>query len=225
MAATPHNDFSGKTPFQRTWMESAGLGAAEVASMGVSLGVIAVADKVAPGLVQGATTIVAKTIVEPYLETIENVLGTICHLEECKPDPKVPREKRAEKLARATVLFGAAFVPSFLTKLAVRRGVNEAVGMGDGHPWWKVWKANNHDWKIVGWDEGAHIGSMILLNTGAAKHTDELIRGSTSMLQKIFGVSEQKAHDLASMAMIWELPNAIGLAFGVGAIAHTHYKK
>ena len=219
-----HNS-SGKTPFQKIWMESAGLAAAEITSMGVSLGVVALADKIAPGLVTAATKTVSKIVIEPYLEGIEKVMTTFCRLEECKPNKDEPREKRAERLARATVLFSAAFVPSFLTKLAVRRGVNQALTMGDQHPWWKIWHANGHDWKIVGWDEGAHIGSMILLNTGAAKHTDELIRGSTSVIQKLFGLSEEKAHEISSMAMIWELPNAIGLAFGVGAIAHTRLKK
>jgi hypothetical protein len=226
MAASPHDFESSGTPFKRTLMESGGLAAAEITSMGVSLGVIAVADKVAPSLVHGATKIVAKAIVEPYLESIETFLGTFCRLEECKPDKSVPREKRAEQLARATVLFGAAFVPSLLTKIAVRRWVNKKAGFNeDNNPWWKVWKLNAHDRKVFYWDEGTHIGSMILLNTGTAKHTDELIRGSTSVLQKVFGISERKAHDLSSMAMIWELPNAIGLTFGIGAIAHTHYTK
>jgi hypothetical protein len=207
------------------WQESGGLFAAEFVSSVVSLGVIGLADKIAPGLVDGTTKFLAKTVIEPNLDMIEKGLGTICRLEECKPDKTKSRQERAQSLARATVLFSAAFVPSFAAKLATRRGVNELCRPGkDPHPWWKVWKAGDHDWKVVGWDEGFHIGSLILLNTGTAKYTDELIRGSSSLLQKM-GISEKKAHELSSMAMIWELPNAIGLTAGIGAIGHDVYVK
>jgi hypothetical protein len=203
--------------------ESAGLGVAEITSSAVSLGVIGIADQIAPGLVNGATKAISKVVVEPYLETIEKVMGTVCRLEECKPDKTKSRQERAEQLAHSIVLFSAAFVPSFLVKVAVRRGINQACGMGDHHPWWKVWKANTHDKKVVLWDEGVHIGSLILLNTGVAKYTDDLIRSSTSILTKT-GISQKKAHEIASMAMIWELPNIMGLMAGTGVIAHKHIK-
>src|SRR6185436_14597151 len=97
-------------------------------------------------------------VFEPHLDTIEKWMGNVCRLEECKPEKDETKPQRAERLARAVVLWGAAFVPSLAAKLAVRRGINQLQGRGDQHPWWKIWKFNKHDGTVLGWDEGVHIG-------------------------------------------------------------------
>jgi hypothetical protein len=214
-------NFDRKTPMAKFGLETSGLAAAEIVSSAVSLGVFAYADKVAPDTTKKVTSVVAK-LIEPYLDVVENVIGTICRLDECKPDKSKKRHERAELMAHNLVLFGAAFLPSLAVKLAIRRGINEGVGLGDENKWWKIWKPSKHDGVVFAWDEFTHLGSLVLLNTGVAKYTDEMIRGSTSVIQKIFGVSEKKAHEIASMTMIWELPNILGLAAGTGAIAHKH---
>jgi hypothetical protein len=216
-----HKSFNGKSAAAKVGLETAGLGIAEMLSSATSVGVFAYADKIFPGTVKDVTDVVVK-IIEPHLDTVEKTIGAVCRLEECKPDYTKSRHERAEKMAHNLVLFGAAFVPSIIVKLATRRGINELVGLGDQHKWWKVWRLNKHDGTVFLWDEGIHIGSMILLNTGTAKFTDKLIKDSTPLIQKIFGVSETKAHDIASMTMIWELPNMLGLIAGTGAIAHKH---
>src|SRR4051812_24271214 len=76
--------------------EGIGLGIAEFISMGVSLGVVAVADDLAPNLVKDTSKFVAKTCIAPFQDAIEWGLGTFCQLKECKVDYTKPRNERAE---------------------------------------------------------------------------------------------------------------------------------
>lgn len=206
-------------------METAGFAAAEAVGAVVALGIIGVADTVAPGAVQATTNFIAKNYIEPHLETIEKGLGVMCKLEECKPDQNTSREERARRLARATVLFGAAWVPSLAAKVVTRRGINEICGMGDKAPWWNVFKANSHDTAIFWWDEGVHYGSMAILNSTytGAKVSDEMLRSCTSILEKA-GVPKDKAHDISAMAVIHEFPNLLGFVSGVAKIAHLQFR-
>ncbi len=202
--------------------ESMSLFAAEGISIATMLGVVAQADRVAPGLVHTTTDMLAKTIIEPNLDMLEKGLTSVCKLETCRPDHNKSREERAHNIARMTVLFSAAWVPSFLVKLASRRGLNEAMGLGDQHPWWDITKASAHDWKVAKWDEGVHYGSLLLANTLLAKPSDHLITGVSGFLQKTFGWNKQRADETAITAVIHEGPNLAGTAAGILAIAAHH---
>lgn len=206
---------------------------AEFVSMGVSLGVVGVADQVAPNMLKSATKAIAKTVIEPYLDTIEGMMQRFCKLEECKIDTSKSREQRAEELAHVTVVFSAAWVISMAAKLATRRFLTNKIPAHDpDSPHYRPHKddqkvlavkplfkgVSKHELKLFGADEGIHYGSLLLLNTGAAKVTDELIRASTNILVKC-GMPEKKAHELSSMAMIWELPNFLGLLAGLGVVS------
>lgn len=209
--------------------ESFGLGVAEIVSMGVSLGVVGVADQVAPNMLKTCSKAIGK-ILQPHLESIENGLRAICKLEECQPDTSKPPEERAEALAKVMIVFSSAWATSMLFKLATRKHMNDLLGLTVKAPrtgkWYKDFyndylKPNSHDKNVFMWDEGVHYGSLVLLNTGLARYTDETMHAVSSLLEKI-GFSHKKAHELATMGIVWELPNLLGFAAGVGAIAHHH---
>lgn len=223
--------WSKKQAWKNVLKESTGLGVAEFASGAVSLGVVAVADDIAPDLLKHASKVVGK-IVEPYLLTpAEWVMNNACKLEECKPDKTKNRSERAEDLAHTGILFTAAFATSLVAKLAARKGMNWVMGL-ESKPvpktgnWFKdkvLYKfLDMHDWSVVKWDEGVHIGSIVLVNTALAKPADELIKNSSTLLQKTMGWSKEKADRVSSMGVIWEIPNAAGWAAGVGRIYHHH---
>ena len=60
---------------QKVGIETTSLAIAELVSMGVSLGVVGVADQVAPEAVKACSKALAKVVFEPYLEYIEGGLG------------------------------------------------------------------------------------------------------------------------------------------------------
>jgi len=209
--------------------ESVGLGIAELVSMGVSLGVVGVADQVAPKMLKSCSQTLGK-ILEPYLDTIEKSLKAVCKLEECQPDATKSREERAENIGKTLIVFSSAWATSMLFKIATRKWMNDALGLTVKAPRtgskWQDFKndyliPSAHDKKVIVWDEITHYGSLLLLNTGMAKTTDEMLRTTTNILEKV-GFSPRKAHDLATMGIIWELPNALGFAAGVGNIAKYH---
>ena len=215
--------------------ESAGLGVAEMVSIATSLGVVAVAEDIAPNLLKSVSKTMGK-IIEPYLlGPAESFLGTFCKLEECKIDKEKSRQERAEELSKNLIVFSAAFVTSLVAKIATRKALNHLTGItttpkrNTGNFAKDIWVnyiwPDKHDRKIFYWDEGVHMGSLILMNTGIAKQTDVMIQGSSSVLQKTLGWTKAKADRVASMAMIWEVPNVIGWLAGVGAIAHTEFKR
>ncbi len=134
------------------------------------------------------------------------------------------------------VVFSAAWVASMLVKIASRKSLNRV--FEGGHITQDVkstggffkgfyernLKLNPHDTKIIVWDEAVHIGSLILVNTSMAKTSDSMIKGASDFLQKKMGWSKKRADDVASMGVIWELPNFMGWLAGVGAIVHSHTK-
>lgn len=217
------NGLKGMSPRGKFAVRSFGLGISELSSMGVSLGTVAIIDQVAPNLVKSASQALAKVVFEPYLEHIENFMTKVCRLQECKPDANISRKERAENLARITVLWLPAFAASFAAKIVARRLVDHSTGVKkiEGFSVAKLLKPDlsRHELSIVGWDEGVHIGSMLLMNTAGAQISDEMLRSTKNILRKV-GFSEQKAKDIASMAVVWELPNMLGLGAAIGEVAH-----
>ncbi len=217
-------------------LESTGFAAAELASMGVSLGVVAIAEDLIPqSIMKKATHAVAKVCVEPYLDTIEKAMSE-CKLKECQVDHTKTREERAERLARGIVVFGAAYLASLGAKLWIRGKMNEHFEVaGASHkpaPNGSNWvKTKIHDMSPNNWspdtrlifaaDEAVHIGSLVYLNTKASDFTDRNIETMSKALQKM-GVSQQRAQDISTMAMVWEVPNFLGLLAGETAIFGKH---
>jgi hypothetical protein len=232
VVAKPGNNGHGKPfSFGDFHRESLGLGIAELASGVTSLGVVAYADDVIPIVNQEVSKFVADRIILPHLDTIERT-KKLCKLKDCQVDTSKPREERARELAHTLVLFGESWVISFLVKIAARVMLNKWFDVK--HPeeprngkWLhdKVLyrKLNRHDWDVILWDEGVHLGAFVVGNFAMAKHTDKVIDGMSGMLQKVLGWGETRAHNVASMFMIWELPNLAGLGAGVKRI-HSYHK-
>jgi hypothetical protein len=206
--------------------ESLGLGVAEFASGITSLGTVAVLDRFAPDMVHSVSDVLAKVVFEPYLDHIENFMGKVCKLEDCQPDKSKPREERAKQLAYATMLFAPAYVTSLGAKLLTRKAMNKVFEVHERNipdrQWWELWKMTRNEFAILALDESTHVGSLLVLNRSVAKQTDYLIRNTTSLFQGL-GMSHDRAHRLANMIMIWELPNAIGFMFGVGGVIGKHH--
>lgn len=218
--------------------ESGGFLIAELASMATGLGVVAIIDSVIPKpAMQFASKAIAKTVVEPFLDPIEKCMAKLCKLEECQPDPSKSRQERAEGLARTMIVFGIAYIVSMETKLHTRRAMNKLVGVleelpiapaADASLWTKVkhygtlshWSPQEK--MIFAADEGVHLGSLYMLNNSLAPFTDEMIKSTTKMLQRTTGMDEKKAHEVASMAWVWEAANGMGAVAGIGAIAGKH---
>jgi hypothetical protein len=214
-----------------TFKEAGAFSVAELVSMGVSLGVVGVADQIAPDAIKTGSKYLAKHVVEPNLEAIEKLLSKICKLDECKLETGKSREERAEKLAHISIVFGAAWAISMTAKVLTRRLLTHDIPQHDResphykpHPDDKVVIGNpktgitKHEIKLFAADEGVHYGSLLLMNTCGAKVTDELIRTTTRILNKC-GVSEKKAHELATMLWVWEFSNGLGAAAGIGVIS------
>lgn len=212
---------------------------AEMASMGVGLGVVAVADLVIPKpMLKFASKCLSKCVVEPFLDPIEHTMSRLCKLEECQIDPSKPREERAEAIAKTMIVFGGAYVASMLTKLHTRRAVNKHFGIHtDDHiiapaPNATTWQKVKHYGTLSHWtpqekvifamDEGVHLGSLYLLNNTLAPFTDEAIKTTTGLIQKVTGCSKEKAHEVASMAWVWEAANGLGALSAMGIIAGNH---
>lgn len=217
-------------------LESAGFAAGEIASIGTGLGVIAVMDKVIPkSMMDKATSAVAKVVIAPYLDTIERNLSK-CKLKECQVDESKTREERACRLAKGVVVFGSAWLISVGVKLGVRKwAIKEWKIAGGEHQhlpenattWQKIKShiplvGSTFDANMITLaDEGVHIGSLIYLNTKASDFTDSHIDKLSKTLEKA-GVTPQKAKDLSTMAMVWEVPNVLGLMAGGTAIFGKH---
>lgn len=213
--------------------ESMGFALAEGVSLGVGLGVMAFADKVAPWMINGVSSVLAKTVVEPLLEPLESARSKLCKLEECQVDTSRSREERAQALAKTLLMFGVAWYASMEAKVFTRTSVNKAMGLAHEPemPFWKFllqpvqsYKRSPNAFRILAADEGVHYGSLLLLNTGLAQYTDDYIRATTNMLANTGLVSKEKAHELATYGMVWEAPNVLGLGAGIGAIAYNHFK-
>lgn len=211
--------------------EFGGFSAAELASMGVSLGVVAIMDKVIPkSLLDKATGVVSKVVIEPYLDVIERNLAK-CKLEECQTDETKTREERANRLAKMTLVFGSAYFISFAAKIAVRKWVTEPPDPIPDNaslyqkilPKIPIIGSSRAANMISFADEGVHIGSFVYLNTIGSNLSDEHIKKMSKVLEKI-GVSPQKAKEVSTMVMVWEVPNFLGMMAGGVAIAGKHTK-
>lgn len=213
--------------------ESLGFGAAEFASMGVSLGVVAFMDKIVPkAIMDKVVHVVAKTVIEPNLDFIERNMKK-CRLEECQVDESKTREERSCRLAKGVVVFGSAWSLSYAAKLATRRFANHKFGIEEKKklpsdtpilkrimhhtPFGSTAQEN----MIALADEGVHIGSLVYLNTKASKFTEDHIHKLSDTLEKL-GVSPQKAKEVSTMVMVWEVPNVLGTMAGVGTIFGKH---
>src|SRR5690606_12399918 len=149
-------------------------------------------------------------LIEPHLELFEGIIARLCKLKECQVNYDTPREERAKNLSNILIKFGAAWIPSMIVKIALRRGINEVTGFGDGSAWWNVAKANQHDWSIMAADEGIHYGSMFVLNatTTGAGLSDDMIDASRNVLIRL-GVPRKNASEIATMGVIHEFPNML----------------
>jgi hypothetical protein len=217
-------------------LESGGFMLAEGASMATSLGVVAIFDKVMPqAIMDKATNVIAKVVIEPYLDTIEKTLAK-CHLEECQTDETKTREERACRLARGLLVFGSAYLTSLGVKYLARKSVNKYNGIDTHKPLSPdatfmqrvishipmVGSTRDANMIMLA-DEAVHIGSLVYLNTTASKFTDEHINKTAGTLEKL-GMSHKKAKEVASMLWVWEAPNALGMMAGGIAIAGKHTK-
>lgn len=221
VAPTNHSNGNGngyKSPLQRRTqriaLESAGFTVAEGASMFTSLGVVAVADVLAPGVLRDASKFVSKHLIEPNLDAIERGIGKVCKLEECKSDEHLTREERSQQLARTLLLFSASWAAGMAAKLGTRRGLNRAFGV-------EAVPNKRKEFIILAADEVVHYGSLITANMLMPGMTDEFIRTTTDVLEKC-GVPKRKAKELSAYCMMWEMPNLLGLLSGLGAVYATH---
>ncbi len=209
-----------------TFRESSAFVAAEGVSMIISLGVVGVIDLIAEKPLKTASKTLSKAVIEPYLDTIESVIGRFCKLKECQIDQTKSKEERAERLAHVSIVFTSAWAISMGFKMLTRHLLTRKIPEHDPtspyyrpHPDDKrIMGMTKHEWKLWGADEGVHYGSLLLMNTGLSKVTDELIDSTSRILTKC-GVPEKKAHELSSMAWIWEAPNLLGAAAGIGVIS------
>lgn len=210
--------------------ESLGFGVGEIVSMGTSLGVVAVLDKVLPkSIIDSAVSTVSKVVVEPHLDTIEKALSK-CKLEECKVDYTKSREERAQRIAKGITVFGAAWALALGTKVWTRRWVDNKLNGVEKQSnvqtskWQKFvdkFKMSRDEAILFAADEGAHIGSFIVLNTKGAEFTQDQIDTTSKLLEKV-GIGKQKSKEISSMFWVWEVPNAAGMAAGLGTIYGKH---
>lgn len=230
-----NNNHAVRSVRRNIGLESAGFAAAEGASMVTSLGVVAVMDKVVPkSLMDKATGIVSKIFIEPHLDFIERNLAR-CHLEECQVDETKTREERARRLANGVLIFGTAYGFSLAAKFGARKYANKLTGVSEpdiaaGATLFEKIKSHipfigyTRDANMIAFaDEAVHLGSLVYLNTKASQFTDDHIKSLSNTLEKL-GVSKEKAKEVSTMVMVWEIPNFLGLMAGEAAISGKHIK-
>ena len=218
--------------WRKTTLESGGLAVAEVLSGGISLGAFTFLEDILPNKTNEWSKALAKSCIEPNLDWFERNLQKVCHLQECKPDMNKSREQRAEEYARTIVKFSASLGVNIAAKLAVRKLWNNYFKLENAKEvpadtWWAWFKSKMpqvHDLKVLALDEGSHLGALYLVNNTGAKYTDASIRSISDMLQSTTGCSKKRADEMASMIVVWEMPNMVGLGFGSAAIASEQFK-
>ncbi|MEZ5691491.1 MAG: hypothetical protein R3D71_07495 [Rickettsiales bacterium] len=242
MAISTENSDIAKVSGQQTarrsvGLESLGFVVAEGASTAVSLGTVAVADKLIPEkYLNKVSHSLSNVVIKPYQKTIEKWLDK-CSIEDCKVDRNKSEDERADKYAKALIVFGGAWVLSMVAKSFARDKMNKVMNVNGSNGRQKsvasdswVRKIGDHipfiNWSnekrmIFAVDEGVHLGSLIFLNTKGSEITDDNIKTMSKALQKI-GVSEKKAKDISTMAMVWEVPNALGSAAGLSMVFGKH---
>jgi len=233
-----HNG-NGSGIWKNIGAEISGFGVAEAVSEGVWLGLVAIEDRLIPKrALKYVSQAFGKFLVEPYLlDPIEWGLKKGCHLDECKIDFSKPRQERAEEMAKMLLLYVPAIGLAWEAKVRTRRFMNIKMKIQNEHVakplpdasflnkltyWIPGWHWSPQEKMIFVADEGLHLGSMYVLNNQLAPYTDEMIRGTTGMAQKLLGVSPVKAHELATAAWVWMVPNLIGAMGGGLAITAKH---
>lgn len=222
-------------------LESGGFLIAEAVSILAGLGTVAATDLVIPkSAMKYGAQVLGKAVVEPFLDQIDYVSSKICKLDECKPDADETREQRAERFGKVIIVFGAAYAISMAAKLFTRRAWNEHHNIIEDLPapisrkevgtwnWIKhhatFQSVSPKEKMIFAADEGVHYASLYLLNNQAAPLTDAMIRKSTKLIHDTTGLSEEKSHEISTMAWVWDAPNILGAVAGIGAIAGAHFK-
>lgn len=217
-------------------LESAGFAIAEVASAIVSVGTIAISDKIPESLTKKVSKTVSKICIEPYLDNIENFMGK-CKIEECKIDKTKSREERAEQYAKTLTIFTPAFLLSLWAKSYARDKCNSYFGVGGvkdpklpanapfhkkvlSHVPFVNW--SNEKRMIFAVDEGVHLGALLYLNTKGADITDSIIKSTSDVMQKTLGFDKKRADRTATMIGVWELPNIIAAFVAGGGIFAKH---
>lgn len=190
-------DRRGEDPKWNATKEVGGFLAAEVLSIGVSVGAFTFIDEIAPHTVDKVSRVIAKTCVEPYLETIEKGMRSICHSKDCQVDPRKPREERALAYARYLTRFGASFAVGIISEPLIRTGLNK---------WWKV-KNPASNVRVLSLDKTVHLGALAIVNTIGAKQTDAVIDTTSSILQKTLGWSPERSKKAADGTIRWEASN------------------
>lgn len=218
--------------------ELGGFSVAEIAAEGTWLGVAALATMVPEKLMHDVTHAVGKAVVEPFLlDPLEKVMDKVCQIEECKPKPDQSREERAAGMVRAMIIFLPALAASWEVKIRARRLCNNKMGVphqevrklppgssfGEKvfhHILPKHWAPDEKMIFMI--DEGMQLGSMYVLNNQLAPVSDDMIRATTGIAQKLLGMPEKKAHDFATASVIWAVPNAVGAVGAAAVIAGKH---
>lgn len=212
--------------------ESLGLLLSELASEGVGAAVFSGADYIVPGAVKSASRAVGNGIA-PHLGFIERTLHKACKLKGSLPDMTQAPHVRSEHWGRLFVLFAVSWVASMAAKLTMRQWCNREFKVDhEKEPPNGNWfhdkvlyrNMNKHDWKVVTADEGVHLGSLIVMNTVAAKYTDRVIATIAKILEGL-RVKPQKASEMAGYGTVWLVPNALGTLAGLGVIRHHYHKK
>ena len=219
-------------------LESMGFTIAEGVAAIVSMGAVAFADKVPKSISNPVSKTIAKTCIEPHLDTIEKYLDK-CRIDECKVDRKKSREERAERYANTIVVYSSAILLSLWAKSLARDGMNNLLGVGGGKdkhvpadaPLYKKIAAHI---PFVNWskekrliftvDEGFHLAALGAMNltTRGADITDSNIKSVSSILQKTLGWDEERANRVSTILNVWEVPNLAGVAAGYTTIIGKH---
>lgn len=230
---------TGKNSWSHVRKELGGFGIAEIVAEGTWLGTAAIITMIPEKILHDTSMAIGKVCVEPFLlDPLEKVMHNICHLKECQPDETKSREERAANLVRAMIIFAPSMWASLEVKNRTRRYLNNKMNIPHFDPGtleegatlldklkhYAAFKHWSPDEKMIAVaDEGVLLGSMYVMNNQMAPVTDDLIRNTSSMIQKTFGTSERKAHDYATAAVVWSVPNAVGGLGAAMAIASKHF--
>jgi len=235
---TLNGNGNGHAKLRNAMAEAGGFGFAEAASEGTWMGIALVAGFIPKSIMDGICKPVGKLAILPVLDPLERLMARFCKLEECQPDLTKPREERAANLAKTMLVYGLGIWTSLKVKLHVRRWTNVKMGIIPdeiSHPMTPLAKkfdkfftfllgekhVSPQEKLIFAFDEIPHYGSMILLNNQLAPATDSMIRVTSNLLQKT-GLSEEKAQEYATAINAYGVPNVIGAAGGMAAIAGKH---
>lgn len=181
-----------------------------------------------------------KHLVEPYLlDGYESVSKQVCHLKECRIDTSKSRDERAVDAARTMIVYTPPLALSLVAKNEIRHWVHDRFK----HPSTPQCTATlNPTLKqqayskipFIGWsptdrmiglaDEGVLLGSMYVMGNQLSGVSDEMIKSLTGVMKKTFGMSEKKAHELATGTTMWAIPDAMGFLAGSAVIMGKHLR-